>query len=117
MTEYRATPEQWAFMVRCGSGLDPDTDSSCILELRARVEALESAQQPHQDKLDRLIALDRSGSLVERVAAAIDHANKTGETDARAAIREVAEWLRSEYPRREGYGTAWANLLDENASL
>jgi hypothetical protein len=31
--------------------------TSCILELRARIEALEAAQQP-QDKLDRLIALD-----------------------------------------------------------
>ena len=37
--------------------------------------------------------------------------------DASAAIRVVAEWLRSEYPQREGYGTAWANLLDSEANL
>jgi hypothetical protein len=55
---HRATPEQWA-----------DTEDyaainsySCILELRARIEALEAAQQPPQDKLDRLIALDRDDS-------------------------------------------------------
>jgi hypothetical protein len=36
--------------------------------------------------------------------------------EARAAIREVAAWLRSEYPQREGYGTAWANLLDNEAN-
>jgi hypothetical protein len=36
--------------------------------------------------------------------------------EARAAIREVAEWLRSEYPQREGFGTAWANLLDNEAN-
>jgi len=28
----------------------------------------------------------------------------------------VAAWLRSEYPRREGYGTAWANLIEHEAS-
>ena len=33
---------------------------ACILELRARIEALEAAQQPYQgDKMDRLIAIDR----------------------------------------------------------
>jgi hypothetical protein len=36
--------------------------------------------------------------------------------EARAAIREVAEWLRSEYPQREGFGTTWANLLDNEAN-
>ena len=36
--------------------------------------------------------------------------------EARAAIREVAEWLRSDYPKRDGYGTAWANLLDNEAN-
>ena len=34
---------------------------------------------------------------------------------ASAAIRAVASWLRSEYPRREGCGTAWAKLLDDHA--
>jgi hypothetical protein len=33
-----------------------------------------------------------------------------------AMIREVAAWLRSEYPGREGYGTAWANLLEQEAN-
>jgi hypothetical protein len=35
---------------------------------------------------------------------------------AEAVLREVAEWLRSEYPQRQGYGTAWANLLDNEAN-
>ena len=86
-------------------------NSSCILELRARVEALEAAQRvhaeatrpPHQDKLDRLIALchddaSPAGSLVERVGNAINNAPsgryEDRDTQARAAIREVAEWLR-----------------------
>jgi len=52
--QHRATPEQWAKCeedARLWSGA-----FNCILELRARIEALEAAQQ---DKLDRLIALDR----------------------------------------------------------
>jgi hypothetical protein len=35
---------------------------------------------------------------------------------AEAVLREVAEWLRSEYPQREGFGTDWANLLDNEAN-
>jgi hypothetical protein len=65
---------------------------------------------------------DPSGSLVERVAWLI--AKRFSEsrpgTDClpfgRDVILEVAAWLRSEYPRREGYGTAWANLIEQEAS-
>ena len=97
--QHRATPEDWEYIrLRAEDGVGL---LNCILELRARVEALEAAQQ---DKLDRLIALDaadptpdpamtelRAGSaeaqpagLVERVAAA---------STASAAICEVATWL------------------------
>jgi len=65
---HRATPEQWEFIELYADSLDAD---ACILELRDRIEALEAAQQPPQDKLDRLIALDRdypANSLVERIA-------------------------------------------------
>jgi hypothetical protein len=41
--QHRATPEQWDSIERCADGSDP---YSCILELRARIEALEAAQQP-----------------------------------------------------------------------
>jgi hypothetical protein len=64
--QHRATPEQWDFIERSADGRYP----SCILELRARIEALEAAQ-PHQDKMDRLIAIDRddpANSPVERIA-------------------------------------------------
>jgi hypothetical protein len=53
--QHRATPEQWTLLAVTGTGCM----SACILELRARIEALEAAQQPpHQDKLDRLMALN-----------------------------------------------------------
>jgi hypothetical protein len=65
---HRATPEQWETIERYADTSDP---YSCLLELRARIEALEAAQQPHQDKMDRLIAIDRddpANSPVERIA-------------------------------------------------
>jgi hypothetical protein len=65
-----------------------------------------------QDKLDRLIEMDRAkpapaGSLVERLEAA-----GYGRTHARAAIREVAAWFRR---GDAGAGSAWtvaADVLD-----
>jgi hypothetical protein len=41
-TDYRATPEQWEYIERYADSIN----YSCILELRARIEALEAAQQP-----------------------------------------------------------------------
>jgi hypothetical protein len=86
---------------------DGNAHDLLLLHLLERVESLEAAQQqPHQDKLDRLIALDQdaapspqpapptapAGGLVERVCGEI-----TGDyypsIDARAAIRHVAAWL------------------------
>jgi hypothetical protein len=147
--QHRATPEQdradpqaWKnVVVECIRG---SSAAATILELRARVEALEAAQleqaESHrfctdaivrrvealeaaqQDKLDRLIALDaadptpdpamtelraasaeaRPAGLVERVAdilhveAGFRDTGPDGSWDveARAAIREVAKWLR-----------------------
>jgi hypothetical protein len=67
--QHRATPEQWAYAEACAP--EDFAGYACILELRARIEALEVGQQPPQDKLDRLIALDRddpTNSLVDGVA-------------------------------------------------
>jgi len=57
-SQHRATPEQWKLLQRQGQTLG-SAESTALLELRARIEALEAAQQPHQDKMDRLIAIDR----------------------------------------------------------
>ena len=53
---HRLTPEQWESIELYA---EDNAHDACFLELRARIEALEAAQQPPQDKLDRLIALDR----------------------------------------------------------
>ena len=106
--QYRATPEQWA--CQKAWAVDDD-DSSCILELRARIEALEAAQQ---DKLDRLIALDAAdptpdpampelraasaeaqpaGGLVEMLGDVWSEGQPLHPYARVAAIREVATWL------------------------
>jgi hypothetical protein len=108
MSDFKATPEQWANQEIWAQS---DDDSACILELRARVEALEAAQRPRNFTTSRIatpvkvpITRDRdetgdhlivhdtpapSGSLVERVAAAIadnDAPVDLWHDDARAAI-------------------------------
>ena len=74
------------------------------LELRARVEALEAAAN-YPAKPDSLPA--PAGSLVERVQTAI---GRSYPDNARAAIREVAAWLRD---RAGGTRACW--LLDVEA--
>ena len=109
-SHHRATPEQWA---KQESWAANNNDSSCILELRARVEALEAAAIGRHDESAERAEPDPAASLVERVRQAQGCGN---ERDARAAIREVAEWLRSEYPKHEGYGTSWASLIEEETN-
>ena len=104
--QYRATDLQWVCIRARASD---NVAYSTILELRDRIEALEAAAKPnHPAKPD--------SSLVERVAAAI-----TGDSDepinwkpeARAAIREVAAWLREQKAYTFGHG--WAARLDQEA--
>ena len=88
---HRATPEQWeSIEVQYADFSD---FYSCFLELRARIEALEAAQQK--------IRSGPESPLVERVADAIaaqaTSAGIVNDRPARAAILEVAAWLRANY--------------------
>lgn len=87
-------------------------------KIRAYVEALESALAKASQSSRLPTPSPRPSALVDRVEGALDcdGYNPNSEREARAAIREVAAWLRSEYPHREGYGTAWAKLLDDHAN-
>jgi len=97
--DYRATDEQWKWIEDAAAGY---SIAGCIAELRARIEALEAAQQPTP-----------AGGLVERVADVIYKNGpwRSRHDEARAAIREVAEWLRSELTSRVA-----ADLLDQEAN-
>jgi BMFP domain-containing protein YqiC len=108
MTEdYKANPEQWAFLRDCAAnGPTPLRDqsaaqNSCILELRARVEALEEAQRP---TVKESSATAPAGSLVEQMASV-----GVSPFYAKAAIREVAAWLDGQME------TGAAHILSEEA--
>jgi hypothetical protein len=156
--QHHATPEQWALTESRGvKGIS--VNSSCLIELRDRIQLLEATQHAHIEAKAAGAQVGRSSAAVDRVrdlqdqirdgtltlAKALKEINgkpieRTWQTTylvekirvrmiqeqknsnswqavADAVLREVAEWLRSEYPQREGYGTAWANLLDNEANL
>jgi hypothetical protein len=142
MTDHKATPEQWAMLEERSA---PEYDNT-ILELRARVEALEAAQQqpepideeendrrfhacmdliknatpeqiraaarlPEQGNPVEIDGIAPASSLVKRVALAISGIEYGLERDeeavnwapeARAAIREVAAWLREAHGWEQG---------------
>jgi hypothetical protein len=114
--QHKATPEQWALTEETSGACL----SACILELRARVEALEAAQQPPQDKLDRLMAIDAddgepivmpsspAGSLVERVLDCLPYRDVH---QARAAILVMADWMS-----KQPCGKGWAKRLEQEAN-
>jgi hypothetical protein len=86
---YRLTPAQWESIERYA---EDNAYDACFLELRARIEALEAAQQK--------IRSASESPLVERVADAIaaqaTSAGIVNDRPARAAILEVAAWFRTE---------------------
>jgi hypothetical protein len=140
--QHRATPEQW---VQQALWVETYEDSSCIMELLHRIEALESTQHAHVDTSHLTDAerkqiredlscpaawqplkiatettygtapivaptvkeslTDPAGSLLDRVADAIGAVDDEGLTNmtwsnhSRAAILEVAAWLRDDAPQ------------------
>ena len=102
--QHRVTPEQWETIERYADTSDP---YSCFLELRARIEALEAAQQK--------IRSGPESPLVERVADAIaaqaTSAGIVNDRPARAAILEVAAWMRAESEGHLGSGLHFAKRL------
>jgi hypothetical protein len=129
--QHRATDEQWARLLEYSG----ETDFACILELRARVEALESTQPAHvtglsdadikaaelewartapgmrSDDLRAASATNRQKlTLVEQVADGLPCRDAD---QARAAIRVVAQWLW----KNPGPNSAWpAERLWEEAN-
>jgi hypothetical protein len=87
---YKATLKQWEQVQSWSRDKDISVscDAACVLELRARVEALEATSKPSPN------SSQIGSSLVERVEDALMH--EVGlRPMARAAIREVAAWMTS----------------------
>jgi hypothetical protein len=95
---YKATPEQWQHI----------TDFR-LLELQARIEQLE-AQASSREVADPAPV---AGGLVEQVSDAItsETGSRWASTEARAAILEVATWLREQGTPASG----WAMRLEQEA--
>jgi hypothetical protein len=108
MTPHKATPEQWAELEEWATKYEW---SSCVVELRDRLAALEAAANLQQQGEDAERAMEGApaGGLVERVTKAV---NKTTicERDgiASAAILAVAEWFDA-----IGYGATASILRQE----
>ena len=92
--DYRATPEQWAIAEADARRWENDTGIHCILELRARVQALEEAQQPTV-KESLTVPPAPAGSLVEGVRGIIG-LHPVADGKARAVIRLIAGELRAQ---------------------
>jgi hypothetical protein len=107
--QHRATPADWHIHE---VSLD-DADSSCILELRDRIAALEASLGIGQAVTPANTSAP-ADSLVERVRSAIDRnvcPDQWLHVDAaRAAIREVAAWLDDQIE------VGAAHLLSEEAN-
>jgi hypothetical protein len=108
--QHRATPEQWKHVEQRILAIDPGC--SCILELRDRIAALEATAGIGQPVMPANTSAP-ADSLVERVLLAIaeNSAWPVGGMQARAAIHEVAKWLRSELVSR-----AAADRLEQEAN-
>jgi hypothetical protein len=116
--QHKATPDDWA-QQEDWVKRSVYSDSSCIIELRDRVEALEAAKQPPLFTAEEVALIvaptvkesltDPAGSLVERVQAVCDDTALGHE--ARAAILEVAAWM-SKHP----FGKNWAMRLEREAN-
>jgi len=108
---YRLTPAQWESIERYA---DTNNPYSCFLELRARIEVLESAQQK--------IRFGPQSPLVERVADAIaaqaTSAGIVNDRPARAAILVVAAALIDWWNSHEDAPVAWeaAKWLEQEAN-
>jgi hypothetical protein len=95
--QHRATPEQWEVVEICSEeGKIPWPTAACLLELRARIEAMEAAQQIRVFSAEEVAPIvvpasvaRPAGGLVERVATIITLA-KTSRGAAEDVLSEVA---------------------------
>ena len=110
--QHRATTEQWEELQTVSQSiLKMHAPHSCILELRARVEALEARPAAAPAPADSLV--ERVASRLRDLTGADDDAIDLWHDEARAAIREVAEWLSEGRGDSGAWCTAAADLIKE----
>ena len=97
MTDYKATPEQWRQIEN--SQVFNATFQTCVLELRCRVEKLEMGAGIRDivtKELKNSPLVEPKRSLIQRVHSCIVGEPECGHMQARAVIREVANWMREQ---------------------
>jgi len=123
MTDYKATTEQWAALRARVEALEAKYETQRLATLEWGQD-VDKVKRWSDDHLKRIMKLERNAtmtelreasaeltpapasSLVERVVMAIGRDGETARwSEARAAIREVAAWLRE-----QGVGTSLAVL-------
>ena len=137
---YRAMPSDWSIMESRATQEGSSTAARALLELRARIEALEAAQQPEQDSPppQKQTELELEESLAQIIyeqaivpTARHCHAeapkwvaggNSIAQDDARFAARAIIRrWSRGDQPQpvpdhvpdaTEMVDTGWRNLHD-----
>lgn len=112
--QHRATPDEWA-QQEDWANRSVFSGSSCLLELRDRVEALDATQQPPRDKIDRLIALDRDdppNSLVDRIATDAELCQVYNEKTTLRAVYDLGR-EHGAAPAQPGPGSSPAGSLVE----
>ena len=136
--QHRATPEQWTHVAICAEMKQqvPWATAACLLELRARVEALEqqnkdlciavnnavvwnteqsqrieALEAAPQDKLDRLIALDAADPTPDPAMTELRAASAEARPAGRLVERVLApEWVLQKDQTRKT--TDGAQLID-----
>jgi hypothetical protein len=98
---YRASEDHWR-LIENWPGLGEYPGNSCLLELRARIEALEAAQQPASaaEGSSATAPPAPAGELLGRAAKALSELNGGGlppemwKEDAITVIRLIVAWMK-----------------------
>jgi hypothetical protein len=94
--DHQATPEQWHELERCSHGSQPW--APCILELRARVEALEAAAHKHiVETSANILAL---ASRVEALKAAQQQLEPIDEEENNRRFHACMDLIRNATPEQ-----------------
>jgi hypothetical protein len=117
MTDYKATPEQWEHVHIC-AGMKhqvPWATADCILELRARVEALEAAAHKHilETNSDIVALFTRVESLeaTERGASKVYEISKPLKLTP-DQVEQLLDQLRPTFKRTPSPSQSSSSLVD-----
>jgi hypothetical protein len=93
MTDYKATTDQWAYQEHWAQ---EDGDAACILELRARVEALEASTKAWRQ--DHLRLANTCAGMASNRIEFFGKLLPDGESDPEAEIIDYYSKLAAQHP-------------------